>query len=90
MSTGKKKAAENHGQKVSVKELTLIKRLVKDRTPTAEIAGVVGRSLAALRKITHRAGLSLRKIASKKKSVKPAPKKKARKKTRAKSPVLIH
>lgn len=95
MSKSRKTVAENHGQKVTSKELAIIKRLIKDHTPTADIAKAVGRSLAALRKITFRAGLSLRKkVATVKKAVKPSASKKGAKKSARKAskrgPILIH
>jgi hypothetical protein len=91
MSKSKKTVAENHGQKVTSKELALIKRLIKEHTPTVEIAKAAGRSLTALRKITFRAGLSLRKKVAKVKAT--APKKavkKSAKKASKRGPVLIH
>jgi hypothetical protein len=94
MSKSRKTVAENHGQKVTSKELAIIKRLIKEHTPTADIAKAVGRSLAALRKITFRAGLSLRnRVANVKKAVKPSVTKKTTKKAARKSkrgPILIH
>jgi hypothetical protein len=94
MSKSRKTVAENHGQKVTSKELATIKRLLKEHTPTADIAKAVGRSLAALRKITFRAGLSLRKkvATTVKKAVKPAAKKGAKKSGKAskRGPILIH
>jgi hypothetical protein len=94
MSKSRKTVAENHGQKVTSKELATIKRLIKEHTPTADIAKAVGRSLAALRKITFRAGLSLRnRVATVKKAVKPSGAKKTTKKSARKSkrgPILIH
>lgn len=95
MSKSRKTVAEKHGQKVTSKELATIKRLIKEHTPTADIAKSVGRSLAALRKITFRAGLSLRKrVATVKKAVKPSVAKKTAKKSARKTskrgPVLIH
>ena len=94
MSKSRKTVAGNHGQKVTSKELATIKRLIKEHTPTADIAKAVGRSLAALRKITFRAGLSLRnRVATVKKAVKPSAARKATKKSARKSkrgPILIH
>lgn len=94
MSKSRKTVAENHGQKVTSKELATIKKLIKEHTPTADIAKAVGRSLAALRKITFRAGLSLRnRVATVKKAVKPSAAKKANRKSARKSkrgPILIH
>jgi hypothetical protein len=46
MSKSRKTVAENHGQKVTSKELATIKKLIKEHTPTADIAKAVGRSLA--------------------------------------------
>jgi IS30 family transposase len=81
MAKSAKKSSSNHGQKITTKELALIKRLVKEQTPTSEIATTVGRSTQALRKLAFRAGISLRKKAAAAKKAKPAKKaKKAAKK----------
>jgi hypothetical protein len=93
MSKSRKTVAENHGQKVTSKELATIKKLIKEHTPTADIAKAVGRSLAALRKITFRAGLSLRnRVATVKKAVKSSAKKTTKKSARKskRGPILIH
>lgn len=68
-----------HGKSITPKELALVKRLVKEQTPTAEIATTVGRTVDALRKLAFRSGISLRKKSAAKVAKKAKPAKKAKK-----------
>ncbi|MBT1690337.1 hypothetical protein [Dawidia soli] len=75
----KKKTPENHGKLITKKELADIKRLVKEGTPSVEIAKKVGRTLGSLRKIAFDNTISLRVKKAAKKTAKKAAKKTAKK-----------